>query len=115
MTERARRWAFDQVASRDRAVATVAAELGVGWQTVMREVRRRGVPLIDDAARLAAVTGVGVDETAFLKATGTHPTLFVTGIADLTPGRPARLLDVVQGRSGAVLSTCERSPSLSLP
>jgi hypothetical protein len=27
-----------------------------------------------------------------------------TGIADLTPGRPARLLDVVEGRSGTVLA-----------
>ena len=35
---------------------------------------------------------------------GTHPTLYATGIADLTPGRPARLLDVVEGRSGTVLS-----------
>ena len=47
---------------------------------------------------------VGVDETAFLRATGTHPTLYATGIADLTPGRPARLLDVVEGRSGTVLA-----------
>jgi hypothetical protein len=50
------------------------------------------------------VRAVGVDETAFLRATGTHPTLFATGIADLTPGRPARLLDVVEGRSGTVLA-----------
>ena len=41
---------------------------------------------------------VGVDETAFLRATGQHPTPFATGIADLTSGRPARLLDVVEGR-----------------
>jgi hypothetical protein len=50
------------------------------------------------------VRAVGVDETAFLRATGTHPTLFATGIAELTPGRPARLLDVVEGRSGTVLA-----------
>jgi transposase len=49
------------------------------------------------------VSAVGVDETAFLRATGGHPTLFATGIADLTPGRPARLLDGVHGRSGTVL------------
>jgi transposase len=53
--------------------------------------------LIEDPARLdpplgdpiqAPVRAVGVDETAFLRATGAHPTLFATGIADLTP-RPA--------------------------
>ena len=41
----------------------------------------------------------------FLRATGQHPTMYATGIADLTPGRPARLLDVVAGRSGVVLAT----------
>jgi transposase len=45
-----------------------------------------------------------VDETAFLRATGQHPTMYATGIADLTPGRPARLCDVVAGRSGVVLA-----------
>ena len=49
MTERARRWAFEQVGRRDWSVAAVAGELGVGWHTVMREVRRRGEPIIDDA------------------------------------------------------------------
>lgn len=47
---------------------------------------------------------VGVDETGFLRAAGSRPALFATGIADLTPGRPARLLDVVEGRSGTVLA-----------
>jgi transposase len=79
----------------------------------MDQVIDRGTPLIEDPARLdpplgdltsAPVRSVGVDETAFLRATGTHPTLFATGIADLTPGRSARLLDVVEGRSGTVLA-----------
>src|SRR4029078_3464480 len=51
-------------------------------------------------------TAIGVDETAFLRATGQHPTTYATGIADLTPGRPARLCDVVAGRSGVVLAAC---------
>jgi transposase len=46
-----------------------------------------------------------VDETAYLRATGRHPTWFATGITDLTPGRRARLLDVVEGRSGTVLGS----------
>jgi transposase len=50
------------------------------------------------------VAAVGVDETAYLRANATRSTTFATGIADLTPGRPARLLDVVEGRSGSVLA-----------
>jgi transposase len=104
LTERARQWAFEQVGSRDAAVAWMARVFGVGWATIMRVVTARGKPVIDDPHRLDAVTAVGVDETAYLRASGTHPTLFATGIADLTPDRPARLLDVVQGRSGTVLA-----------
>ena len=70
----------------------------------MRQVTDRGKPLVDDPKRLDGVSAVGVDETAFLRACSTHPTLYATGIADLTPGRPARLLDVVEGRSGTVLA-----------
>ena len=74
----------------------------------MGQVIDRGTPLIDDPARLARpgqpVTAVGVDETAYLRANATRSTTFATGIADLTPGRPARLLDVVEGRSGTVLA-----------
>jgi transposase len=113
LTERARQWAFEQVGARDAAVSRVAGQLGVAWWTVMDQVLDRGTPLIEDPARLdpprgeagqAPVRAVGVDETAFLRATGAHPTLFATGIADLTPGRPARLLEVVEGRSGTVLA-----------
>jgi transposase len=77
----------------------------------MRQVTLRGKPLVDDPKRLDGVSAVGVDETAFLRACRTHPTLYATGIANLTPGpartpagRPARLRDVVEGRSGTVLS-----------
>ena len=84
----------------------MAWELGVGWGTVMRAVSEYGTPLVDDPARLAGVTALGVDETAYLAATATHPTEFATGLVDLTrTGGPARLLDVVPGRSGAVLSS----------
>jgi hypothetical protein len=112
LTERARQWAFEQV---DAAVAAVAATLGVAWCTVMDQVLDRGRPVIEAPARLSppepavsgsgSGSGVGVDETAYLRATSTHATSFATGIADLTPGRPARLLDVVEGRSGSVLAS----------
>ena len=50
------------------------------------QVTLRGEPLVDDPKRLDGVSAVGVDETAFLRACRTHPTLYATGIADLTPG-----------------------------
>jgi transposase len=96
--------AFEQVGAADAAVSRTAAALGVAWWTVMRQVIDRGTPEIDDPDRLAAVTAVRVDETAYLRATATHATTFATGVADLTPGRPARLLDVVEGRSGTALA-----------
>jgi transposase len=103
LTDRPRAWAFEQVGARDGAVSRVA--LGVGWATIMRIVTTRGEPIIDEPARLDAPTAIWVDETAFWRAAGQHPTMYATGIADLTPGRPARLLDVVAGRSGVVLAT----------
>ena len=105
LTDRARQWAFEQVGHHDRTVSAVADQLGVAWHTVMTQVDERGKPLVDDPTRLDGVTALGVDETAFLRATGTHPTLYATGVADLSPGRPARLLDVVPGRSGRVLGS----------
>jgi transposase len=105
LTERARSWAFDQVGRCDAAVSRVAQQLGVAWWTIMNLTIERGTPIIDDPDRLGEdVEAVGVDETSFLHATGKHPTWFATGITDLTPGRPARLLDIQQGRSGTVLA-----------
>jgi transposase len=104
LTERARQWAFEQVARHDATVAAPARDLGVAWGTVMRQVRERGQALLDDPDRTAGpVTAIGVDETAFLRATGAHPTMYATGVADLTPGRPARLIAVIPGRSGTGL------------
>jgi transposase len=105
LTERARSWAFEQVGRCDAAVSRVAAELGVAWWTIMNLTLQRGRLIIDDFDRLGEdVEAIGVDETSFLRATGRHPTWFATGITDLTPGRPARLLDIAQGRSGTVLA-----------
>jgi transposase len=100
-TERARREACRRVGELGQTVAGVAVEFGVGWATVMAAVREYGRPLVDDPGRLAGVCTLGVDETAFLAATATSSTVFATGIVALN-GR-ARLLDVVEGRSGKAL------------
>lgn len=102
LTERARREACRRVGQDGETVARVAAQYGVGWQTVMTAVREYGLPLVEEPARLDGVKRLGVDETAFLAANAHRATLFVTGIVDLT--RPvARLLDVTPGRSAKAL------------
>src|SRR4029450_9130283 len=82
------------------AVAAVARDLGVGWATIMRAVREHGSPLAEDPAGLQPVTGLGLDETSFLKATRRAPTRWVTGLVDLEGGR---LLDVVADRTRAAV------------
>jgi transposase len=85
-------------------VAAVAGEFGMGWRTAMTAVRDYGTPRVDDPTRLDGVEAIGVDETAFQAASARRSTSFVTGIVDLTRGvGPARLLDVVAGRSAPTL------------
>src|SRR6266496_6470028 len=68
----------------------------------MRAVRGHGQPLVEDPVRLDGVRAVGVDETAFLAATGARHTVFVTGIVDLTgrPSPPVVVRDLAAWRSG---------------
>ena len=102
LTERARREACRRVGRDGHSVAQVARDLGVGWSTVMAAVRDHGAPLVEDGARLDGVEALGLDETAFLRASPSHPTLYVTGFVDL---HRHRLLDVVPGRSAAGVRT----------
>src|SRR5574342_648932 len=100
LTERARMWATRRIGEDADTVEDLRLQLGVSWGTVMRAVREYGAPRVDDPDRLAGVAGLGVDETDWPRATTARSPQYVTGIVDLSPGRPARLLDVVPGRSG---------------
>jgi transposase len=102
LTERAKTAICVQVGREGDSVAAVARAYGVGWQTAMHAVVERGAPLVDDPARLDGVTALGLDETAFLRASRSHPTLYVTGMVD---ARTGRLLDVVKNRTAAAVST----------
>src|SRR5512142_2407054 len=104
LTERARRWAMWRGGQHHKTVAGVARQLGVGWHTVLRAVRDYGQPLLDDPARLDAVTALGVDEHVWSHAGPGRPTRFATGIVDLTSGRSPQLLDVIPGRPAEILS-----------
>ncbi len=81
----------------------------MGWATAMAAVRNEGAPLVDDPARAAGVSALGLDETTLLHASATHRTEHVAGLVDLDT---ARLLDIARGRSGTVVGTSlgERSP-----
>jgi transposase len=102
LTERAAAGAVDDIA-RGATVAERARGLGVGWHTINRHVLTRAAPVLADPARLEGVSAIGVDEHVWQRGAGGRPAAFATGIVDLTPGRPARLLDLVEGRSAAVL------------
>ena len=104
LTARARAEVCRRVGEDGASVAAVAREFGIGWRTAMAAVHEHGQPRIDDPGRLAGVRALGVDETAFQAASATRSTSFVTGVVDLTRGRgPARLLDIVEGRSASAL------------
>jgi transposase len=89
-------------------MARVAEGLGVAWGTandaVLAEAKR---VLIADPARFDGVAVVGVDEHVWRHTR--RGDKYVTVIIDLTPVRdgtgPARLLDMVEGRSKAAFKT----------
>lgn len=83
-----------------RPVASVAAELGVCWWTVMDAVDLHGTPLADDPDRVGTVRALGIDETSFLSANRDHATLYATGLVDLTR---RILIDMVEGNSATDL------------
>lgn len=98
-------WALKPIVVDHLTVSRAAAGLGVSWHTantaILAEGKRR---LIDDPHRFDGVTTIGVDEHVWRHTrTGDK---YVTVIIDLTPARnktgPARLLDMVEGRSKAV-------------
>lgn len=96
------RWALEALVLDHLTVSRVAASLGVAWHTantaVLEEGRRR---LLDDPARFDGVAVLGVDEHVWRHTR--RGDRYVTVIIDLTPIRdgtgPARLLDMVEGRS----------------
>lgn len=94
LTARAGREVTRLVGEEARSVAALARWLGVAWATVMSAVRYYGEPLVEDPARVGRVSSLGVDETSFLAANPEHPTLYVTGFADL---EERVLVDLIEG------------------
>ena len=102
------RWALAAIVCQHMTVARVAEALGVSWHTANGAVLAEGRKvLIADPARFDGVKVIGVDEHVWRHTR--RGDRFVTVIINLTPIRdgtgPARLLDMVAGRSKAAFKT----------
>ena len=102
LSRRALRWALEAVVCFHLSMSRVADGLGVSWATANRAVLDEGRRvLIADPTRLDGVTALGVDEHVWQHTR--RGDKYVTVIVDLTAVRagtgPARLLDMVEGRS----------------
>lgn len=98
------RWALEALVIDHLTIARIAAGLGVAWHTANDAVLAEGQQLlIDDPARFDAARVIGVDEHLWRHTR--RGDKYVTVIIDLTPARdktgPARLLDMIPGRSKA--------------
>ena len=102
------RWALMSIVVGHLSMARVAEGLGVAWDTANNAVLAEGQRLLfNDPARFDGVRVIGVDEHVWRHTRKGDK--YVTVIIDLTPIRdktgPSRLLDMVEGRSKAVLKT----------
>jgi transposase len=102
LSRRGLRWALEGLVVQHLTVARVAEGLGVSWNTANNAVLAEGQRvLIDDPHRFDGVMVIGVDEHVWRHTR--RGDKYVTVIIDLTGIRdgtgPARLLDMVEGRS----------------
>ncbi len=108
LSRRGLRWALEAIVCQHLTVARVAEGLGVSWNTANDAVLAEGKRvLIKDPARFDGVTTIGVDEHVWRHTR--RGDKYVTVIIDLTPIRsktgPARLLDMLEGRSKQAFKT----------
>jgi transposase len=105
LSRRGLRWALEALVCQHLSVARVAEALAVSWNTANNAVLAEGHRvLIADPGRFDGVRVIGVDEHVWRHTR--RGDKYVTVIIDLTPVRdkagPARLLDMVEGRSKKV-------------
>jgi transposase len=97
MSDRAGRWATEQVGRYARSVNEVAIELGCDWHTINDAVVAYGEALVEQPGRFGDVGAVGLDEVLLCRRGRFRRLEFSTSIVDVEAGQ---LLDVVPGRSG---------------
>ena len=108
LSRRALRWALEGLVMQHLTVARIAESLDVSWNTANDAVLAEGKRvLISNPHRFDGVSVIGVDEHAWRHTRKGDK--YVTVIIDLTPVRdgtgPARLLDMVEGRSKKAFKT----------
>ena len=108
LTRSAVEWGLRALALECMSVSRVAAALGISWHTANNAILTSAqATLLDDPHRFDGVEVLGVDEHVWRHTR--RGDRYVTVVIDLTPVRdrsgPARLLDVVPGRSKKVLKT----------
>jgi len=108
LSRRALRWALEAIVVQHLTVARIAEGLAVSWNTANDAVLAEGKRvLIDDEHRFDGVHVIGVDEHVWRHTR--RGDKYVTVIIDLTGIRdgtgPARLLDMVEGRSKQAFKT----------
>ncbi|AZL06216.1 MULTISPECIES: ISL3 family transposase [Brevibacterium] len=99
LSRTARLWALKSVVIDKMSIHVIAQNLATSWNTVCTAVLDLGTTLLlADATRFDGVSTIGVDEHCW-----SHRGIdrWVTVIVDLT-NRPARLIDIVPGRSAEV-------------
>ena len=108
LSRRALRWALEALVVQHLTVARIAEALDVAWDTANNAVLDAGRRvLIADPHRFDGVRVIGVDEHVWRHTR--RGDKYVTVIIDLTAVRegtgPARLLDMVEGRSKSAFKT----------
>jgi len=108
LSRRALRWALEAIVVQHLTIARVAEALAVSWNTANDAVLAEGKRvLISDPRRFDGVAVIGVDEHVWRHTR--RGDKYVTVIIDLTAVRagtgPARLLDMVEGRSKQAFKT----------
>ena len=108
LTHAAVEWGLRALSLESMSVSRVAAALGISWHTANTAILTRAEQILNEAPdRLEGVEVLGVDEHVWRHTK--RGDRYVTVIIDLTPVRheagPARLLDVVLGRSKKVFKT----------
>ena len=106
LSQKALWWAVSSLVLDSMSVRAVSLTLGCSWDCVNNAVLTAAKDFLHgDARRLDAVNRIGVDEHVWRHTP--YGSKYVTVIIDLTPrreGKPARLLDMVEGRSGTAFA-----------
>ena len=108
VTRRTTGWIMRAMVIDKMSVTSVAAAVGLSWNTVNTLAADAARAIVAAPGHLAGVRVLGVDEHTWKHVRGRGDSGFVTVLVDLTPvidgTGPARLIDMVPGRSKAALA-----------